>query len=287
MSIEIIQNRLSLYNCLNQLEEENALKEITQEIALAALSRINFFRHAQFHGGTALRILYGLQRFSEDLDFTLAEPDENFRWQVYLDKMIDELSHYGYQVEVIDRGKANQTVQKAFLKDNSIGKVLELRYPQAEKSMKKIRIKLEIDINPPAGAGSEIKYLDFPLAFSILAHDVATSFAGKLHALLCRSYIKGRDWYDFLWYVARKAQINYAYLSNALMQNGPWQDVQLKIDLKWLKKQLLEKIHTLDWDNVTQDVRRFLKPNEQQALSVWNQDFFISRIEQLWKGVKY
>ena len=208
MSVEIVQRQLEKYQCQTPLDEENAIKEITQEIALMALSRTGFFRIAEFHGGTALRILHGLQRFSEDLDFALFKPEKNFDWQNYFLAIETELKIYGYNVELQDRSITNQTVKKAFLKDNSVGKVLILQYPEIFHTQKKIRIKLEIDTNPPLGAISELKYLSFPLSFSVIAQDLSSSFAGKIHALLCRNYLKGRDWYDFVWYAGQRVNIN-------------------------------------------------------------------------------
>lgn len=281
MAINIIQDRLNQYDCRTPLDEENAIKEITQEIALLALSRKEFFQIAQFHGGTALRILYGLQRFSEDLDFALLTPDTSFDFMPFLRELSDEFREFGYEIEIQDRSKANNNIRKAFLKDNSIGKILELNFPVHARNAKKIQIKLEIDVNPPQGATSEIKYLDFPLAYAILANDIPSSFAGKIHALLCRSYLKGRDWYDFIWYVSRGAQINFSLLESAINQNGPWATSQQKVNKQWLQNHLSKKIEGINWDDAKNDVARFLKPIEQDALKLWSKDFFLSRLEKL------
>lgn len=281
MAIGIIQDRLTQYNCATPLDEENALKEITQEIALLALSRREFFQIAEFHGGTALRILYGLQRFSEDLDFALLVPDTSFNLSPYLKELADEFREFGYNIEIQDRSKADNNVRKAFLKDSSIGKVLELNYPLHKRNPKKIQIKLEVDVNPPQGAVTEIKYLDFPLPYGVLAKNLPSSFAGKVHALLCRSYLKGRDWYDFIWYVSRGTQINFNLLKNAIEQNGPWAGSNETVNKKWLIEHLSEKIETIKWDDATLDVAKFLKPIEQDALKVWGKDFFHSRLEKL------
>ena len=94
MSVEMIQQKLLSYNSQTLLEEENALKEIAQEIALMSLSRTGFFRVAAFQGGTCLRILYGLERFSEDLDFVLDMPDKKFNWDIYIKGMTEEFKAY-------------------------------------------------------------------------------------------------------------------------------------------------------------------------------------------------
>ena len=281
MTITVIQNRLDQYQCQNPLEEENALKEITQEIGLLALSRSEFFTHAEFHGGTALRILYGLQRFSEDLDFALIEPNPYFELNKFLDQMVEEFKEYGYSIEVNDRSKADNTIKKAFLKDRSIGKELKLQFPMHDRQLKTLRIKFEVDVNPPEGATTELKYLDFPLPYSVLCKDLPSSFAGKLHALLCRSYLKGRDWFDFVWYVSQGVKINFELLQHAINQIGPWQNQNIAIDQKWLITQLQSKVAKLDWEKAKADVVRFLKPRDQQSLEAWSAPFFQSRVEKL------
>lgn len=284
MSINIIQDKLEQYNCRNLLEEENAIKEITQEIALLALSRAGFFKIAEFHGETALRILYNLPRFSEDLDFALLQPNNEIKLLPFLNKMADEFSTYGYDVKIDDRSRADIAIKKAFLKDDSIGKVLSLRYPVLNGIRKKIKIKVEVDSNPPAGATVVTKYLDFPQAFSIQCKDLASSFAGKCHVLLCRAYVKGRDWYDFVWYIARNAKINYALLQNSLIQQGPWKGQIIDCHSKWLRTHLIDKIESINWEDAANDVAPFLSENEQRGLKVWSKDFFISRADKLSKN---
>lgn len=280
MSIDIIRERLTHYHCITPLEEELALNEITQEAILMSLSRQNFFSVAEFHGGTALRILYGLRRFSEDLDFALLQPNAHFLLSSYLHGIAQELRAFGYEFEVHDRDKADSVVKKAFLKDDSLGKVLLL---QRNKNHKKIKIKLEVDTNPPLGATTELKYLDFPFPFGILAKDLPSAFAGKLHALLCRSYVKGRDWYDFIWYVSRHISINLVLLENALKQQGPWKLQPISINLPWVLRALHEKIDAIDWTNAIDDIKPFITSNEQPSLSIWGKAFFHAEVDKLLK----
>jgi predicted nucleotidyltransferase component of viral defense system len=167
MSVKLIQERLNSYNCKSELEEEHAIREITQEVALAALSRTDFFKYGIFQGGTCLRIFYGLNRFSEDLDFILKEPNRNFKLQPHLQSLSEELQAYGYNVDITDRSKTDIAVRKAFIKDDSIGKVLQLNHAGKKGPFRKIRIKLEVDTNPPSGSETEIKYLDFPFVSSV------------------------------------------------------------------------------------------------------------------------
>jgi predicted nucleotidyltransferase component of viral defense system len=279
MSIEIIQQKLLIYKCQTVIDQENALKEIAQEIALMALSRAGFFRVAAFQGGTCLRILFKLERFSEDLDFVLEKPDKTFDWDIYIKTMREEFSAYGYTLEVTNKSKLNKTIKSAFLKADSEGGILIIKDPKTNRQ--KLQIKLEIDTNPPAGSNYELKYLDFPLPYSIKSQDLSSLFASKSHALLCRNYTKGRDWYDFIWYVSRQTPINFLLLNNALKQAGPWQNQNISVTSKWFIQELKTKINNIDWENAKKDVARFLKPRELSTLDLWSKEFFLSRIDKL------
>jgi predicted nucleotidyltransferase component of viral defense system len=279
MSVKIIQDRLDSYQCKTAFEEDQALREITQEVSLAALSRTDFLKYAAFQGGTCLRIFYGTNRFSEDFDFLLKECNKNFDLEPYLKNLSDELAAYGYKFEVSDRSKADTAVKKAFIKDSSIGKVLQLNYRKADRSIRKLRIKLEVDTNPPEGTGYEIKYLDFPFVSSVTVQDLPSLFAGKIHALLCREYAKGRDWYDFIWYTSRGTQVNYKFLASALKQQGPWQGQDLEVNKVWLLKALRERICSLDWQEAKQEIRRFVRPNELASIDLWAKELFLDRLD--------
>lgn len=244
------------------------------------LSRQNFFTEAEFHGGTALRILHGLQRFSEDLDFALLKPNTSFTLIKYLKNISDELRAFGYEFEIKDRSQADTIFKKAFLKDDSIGKIMQIKRTGFPK---KLTIKLEVDSNPPAGAETEIKYLNFPAPFGITAKTLPSSFSGKLHALLCRTYIKGRDWYDFLWYVAAKTPINFVLLKNALQQQGPWKEQSLEINASWVVNALHTKIEQIDWNMATRDISPFIQSFEQPSLQLWNKEFFLIKLEDMKK----
>jgi len=274
MTVRMIEERLAGYDCQTALEEEQALREITQEVALAALGRGDFFKHALFQGGTCLRIFHGLNRFSEDLDFTLREPDPGFRLHDHIQHLVDELATYGYAVEISDRAQAGAAVQAAFLKDNSIGRLLELRHADRSGPARKIRIKLEIDTNPPAGGGEVLEYLDFPFVASVAAQDLPTLFAGKIHALLCRRFVKGRDWYDFLWYTSRAAGMNALYLTAAIGQFGPWQGQGIKAERAWVVVELEKKISSIDWKQASDEVRPFVRSMEQPSIELWSEALF-------------
>lgn len=280
MSVQIIQQRLASYHCRTELEEQQAIREITQEVALAALGRGDFFKHALFQGGTCLRIFHGLNRFSEDMDFVLRRPDASFELREHLGHLVNEMAAYGFQVTVTDRNKAETAVQKAFLKDNSVGKLIEFQHAKPTGQPAHIRIKLEVDTNPPEGSGEELLYLDFPFISSVAVQDRPSLFAGKLHALLCRGYVKGRDWYDFLWYTAQGIDINYRLLTSAIGQIGPWSDQGIEVDKAWVVAQLSRKISSLDWKQAAEDVRRFIRPNEQASLDLWCTDLFLHQLDK-------
>ncbi len=279
MENKLINDRLQQYNLITLEDEENALKEILQEVALYALASTHFFSKALFQGGTALRILYQLPRFSEDLDFILKEVDLNFKWDIYIAQIAEAMKIFGVEPEIIDRSKADNTIQKLFIKDNSIGKILNLKFNHYSK--KELMIKLEIDTNPPSGSNEEIKFLDFPLDCSITAQDLPSSFAGKCHALLCREYVKGRDWFDFGWYVNNKTNINFDFLTAAIDQNGPWQGQGINVSKDWLIEQLQHKIKVIDWDKAKLEVKRFLSPTYQKNLDLWSESLFLDKTKKL------
>ena len=278
--IELIQERLASYNAANQLEEEYAVKEILQDIALYGLWRAGFFDIAAFQGGTCLRIVHGMGRFSEDIDFILIQPDPDFSWPVYLQGMVQCFEEFGLKSEILDKSRMDQRIKKAQIKDNSICHQLNLSFFR-ENPARKQTIKLEIDVDPPENSGFAYRYLDFPLDFEVCHQDLNSNFSLKIHALLCRPYVKGRDWYDFNWYVKQRVKPNLAHLQAALLQWGPWAGQEIKIDLKWLKQKLTEKIGRIDWQDAAMDVERFLRLQEQHSLKLWSVAFFLHKVEQL------
>ena len=278
--IELIQERLASYNAANQLEEEYAVKEILQDIALYGLWRAGFFDIAAFQGGTCLRIVHGMGRFSEDLDFILKQPDPDFSWPVYLQGMVQCFEEFGLKSEILDKSRMDQRIKKAQIKDNSICHQLDLSFFR-DNPARKQTIKLEIDVDPPENSGFAYRYLDFPLDFEVCHQDLNSNFSLKIHALLCRPYVKGRDWYDFNWYVKQRVKPNLAHLQAALLQWGPWAGQEIKIDLKWLKQKLTDKIGRIDWQDAAMDVERFLRLQEQHSLKLWSVAFFLHKVEQL------
>jgi len=278
--IELIQKRLKEYNAGNAIEEEQAIKEIIQEIALFALSKAGFFEVAAFQGGTSLRILHGLPRFSEDLDFILKEPAADFDWSRYLEKVLDSLEEFGLKTEVKDKSRMDQRVKKAVIKDNSISKQLDLSFYRGREGQKQT-IKLEIDVNPPLGSEFEYTYKDFPVDYEVCHQDLSSNFSLKIHALLCRPYLKGRDWFDFNWYIKNGVKSNLPLLQAALIQWGSWEGQDLNIDEAWVRDELVGKISSINWKEAATDVERFLNPIERETLSLWSERFFTQKTNQL------
>ena len=279
--IEIIQQKLDSYEASNPVQEEQATREIMQEIALYGLWRAGFFEVAAFQGGTCLRTLHGLPRFSEDLDFILLAPDQEFDWSGYLSKLLECFEEYGLQSEALPKGNMDRAVRTAVLKNSSFVNQLNLRFYRGHAD-RKITIKLEVDANPPAGSGFEYAYLDFPTDFEVCHQDLPSNFALKIHALLCRPYLKGRDWYDFNWYIRQGVSPNVSHLQNALVQYGPWEgQADLAIDDSWVREELQKKIDSIKWAEAAADVAPFLKLGEQESLKLWDDRFFSARLKKL------
>ena len=278
---DVLRARFEQYAPTNDAEQENMLKETMQHYILASLSKHGLFSEAIFHGGTCLRIVSGMARFSEDLDFLLKAPDARFKWQKYLARVQQDCAGEGLEFESVDREPCETAVRKAFLKTDSIGSLLTFQLPFGRHRTRKIRVKLEVDTNPPYGSSIETAYLMFPRPEPLTVQTLESSFALKLHALLCRTYVKGRDWYDFLWYVARKTRPDLPLLANALEQQGPWAGSSPDVTHTWLTENLKTKIDAIDWTLASDDVQRFLPHSEQDAVRNWEHPMFRYHAEQL------
>ncbi len=281
MSVEIIQERLNSYNCQSVQEEENAVREIAQEIILGGLSRSGFFKEAAFQGGTCLRILYNLERFSEDLDFILIKPNKTISLDDFLETVCLELKSYDLKFTFSDRKDIEKTVRQQILKEDSLVKLLTFNHLRPGRDTRSIKIKIEIDTNPPEHSNFETKYHDYPFAYEVTAQNLPTLFASKSHALLCREYVKGRDWYDFVWYVSRKISLNYQHLSAAINQLGSWKGKSVKVDKGWYLKEMENRIRKIDVEEVKNDVKRFIKPKDLPSIEIWSTKFFLDRLDKL------
>jgi hypothetical protein len=280
----ILSERLKHYEVKNENDEKRAAHEIIQELVLYSLSKTSFFDHGVFHGGTSLRILFHINRYSEDLDFRLVKPDKTFRWNPYLEQIREGMAQYGCTLEAQDRSKADSAIKKAFIKDSSVGQILNFSWARRGNTPEKIRIKLEIDTNPPGGNTVTEKRLAFPFPHTVKTEDMPSLFAGKCGALLGRDYIKGRDWYDFLWYVGMNIEPNYRYLSNMINQNGPWEGQGIKTNRTWLEHALKEKINTLDMNVVKTDIQRFIHAEQREKIDRLEKAVLISAVDTFHKN---
>ena len=281
MLSDVLQARVREYAPANALDQENMLAELMQHYVLASLSRSGLFSTGMFHGGTCLRICHGMNRFSEDLDFLLKQPDRRFAWEPHLQAIATDCEAEGLRIEIQDKNRAAGAVRKAFVKTESIGSVVTVDLPFERVSSKKVRIRLEIDVNPPQGSSFETSYLSFPTTAPITTQTLSSGFGTKVHALLCRRYVKGRDWYDFLWYVARRTAPDLALLGNALFQQGPWQGERFAMSSEWLLQALRAKIERVDWKLARDDVRRFLPLSEQRGLDAWTTGLFRHQLDRM------
>ena len=282
---QALEQMLRAYEPQTSTDKKNAIKEIIQEIVLCGLSRAGFFKHAAFYGGTALRIFYGLDRFSEDLDFSLMVP-EGFDLGEYLPALEKEIRSYGLNFKAEERVKtAESAIQSAFLKGNTKEHILlfyaDDRLAQSITPGELIKIKFEIDTNPPPYASFEHKYRLLPSPYEISLYDAPSLFAGKIHAVLCRAWknrIKGRDLYDYVFYLSMNTPVNLKHLEARLRQSD-YLETNAPLDIGQLKELLHTRFATIDYEQAKQDVLPFIKdPNK---LSVWGQDFFSQITENL------
>jgi len=275
MNNPIFDNMLSRYEIRTKDDKTNALHEVMQQIALAGLYRGGFFDKAAFYGGTCLRIFYGLQRFSEDMDFSLLCPDENFKLENYFDNIINEFKALGREVSIIKKDKKTLTnVKSAFLKDNTA--VYNLQFT-TEKS---IKIKIEVDTIPPLGFETEHKLLMLPFSFMVHTYSISDLYAGKMHALLFRNWqsrVKGRDWYDFEWYVRNNIPLNFKHLQQRAEQLNSITTNEFTLD--YFKNMLKERILNTNINDVKNDVQPFLK--NKQEMGIWSTDYFLQIIDMM------
>ena len=273
-AIEIMLER---YELRSVDDYEGALREVLQEITLLGLWRGKFFEHAVFYGGTALRLFYGLDRFSEDLDFSLINPKVDFRLVSYFQYVVDELQSFGFTVSMqkIEKQKKS-AIDSAFLKANTRLQLVKVGLDESVARhlhhQKKLTIKIEVDCRPPLGFLTEAKYLLNPIEFSVKLMQPSFLFAGKMHALLCRQWanrVKGRDWYDWIWYVKQGIPLNLHHLERRMRQTD---HIDQELTESHFFELLLNSIEMLDVDKAKKDVLPFIK--NPQRLDVWSKDFF-------------
>lgn len=274
----MIKERLQEFKPANKDQAQSALREIMQEIALAGLYRGGFFEVAAFYGGTALRIFHGLNRYSEDLDFSLLKQDQDFSLEKHLKAVKIEFSSFGMEVSIKEKKKVKDThVDSAFLKSETIWKelVLEGVIPQAGVDQPpSLKIKLEVDTVPPLGFRTEEKLLLKPFSFYVRCFALPYLFGGKMHALIYRKWdrnVKGRDWYDFEWYVKKGVSLNLKHFHERALASGDLKEDNGFTTDKFMTI-LKTRIDTVDMNLVKQDIVRFI-PNPE-VLDIWSASYF-------------
>ncbi len=252
MKNEIYDNMLSAYDLTTEQERRNAIFEVNQQVILAGLYNGGFFDVAAFYGGTCLRIFHGLQRFSEDMDFSLLTPDDKFDFTKYFQPIIDEFAIVGREVEI--KKKDNTDV-----------------YDVSFQTDKSIKIKIEVDTRPPLNFRTEQKLLLQPHSFMTRCFTLPDLFAGKMHALVYRGWknrVKGRDWYDFEWYVRHNVPLDFTHLAERCKQFN-----NENIIPKLFKEKLIERLSTADIKQVKEDVLPFVR--NPKELDIWSNDYFV------------
>jgi predicted nucleotidyltransferase component of viral defense system len=271
---------LARYDCQSSDDYVRALREILQEIALCGLWRSKLFERAAFYGGTALRVLYGLDRFSEDMDFSLLAPDDRFDLSPYCRAVEQELTSWGFPATVeVKRKTARSAVESAFLKANTRQLLLTVEAGEmvaAVHGRGQLKIEIEVDTDPPPGFSTETRFLLQPIPFSVKAYAPRSLFAGKMHAVLCRRWkarVKGRDWYDLVWYVARGTPLDLRHLERRMRQSGHLSG-DAALDEGRFRFMLTQRIEELDVAAARSEVERFLL--DPATVTVWSREFFLS-----------
>lgn len=272
MKNEIYDNMLSAYSVTTEQERCNAIFEVNQQVILAGLYNGGFFDVAAFYGGTCLRIFHGLQRFSEDMDFSLLAPDDKFDFTKYFQPIIDEFAIVGREVEIKKKDKKSfGKVESAFLKDNT--DVYDLSF-QTDKS---IKIKIEVDTQPPLNFRTEQKLLLQPRSFMTRCFTLPDLFAGKMHALVYRGWknrVKGRDWYDFEWYVRHNVPLDFAHLAERIRQFN-----NEEIGQAAFMAQLKDRLASTNINQVKNDVLPFVR--NPKELDIWSNDYFVQLADMM------
>jgi hypothetical protein len=291
------------YDAKNLGERNNALREIMQEIALSGLARAGFFNHAAFYGGTALRIFYQLPRYSEDLDFSLLSKEPSFKMLPFLEGMESEFAALDLRVRVSEKVKSKASaIDSAFLKSETSWSELNFIVEGSDLNLNNerinIKIKLEVDTLPPLGFACESKLLLRPYSLYVNVMELPDLYAGKMHALLFRNWkkrVKGRDWFDFEWYVQRGEKMRLAHFEARALESGDWggaaggeaagggaaNGAAGTMTLEHVRDFLNRKIDDLDFAMAKEDALRFIPPADAYKLDIWSADYFRELVKRV------
>ncbi len=282
----VVEQMLSQHRSETLGDKKNTIKEVVQEIILCGLSRSGFFQTAAFYGGTALRIFHGLDRFSEDLDFSLMASDSDFRLDPYLPALEKELRAYGFHFKAETKVKTNDSdVLSAFVKGNTREHILlcyaDENLARSVVGSELIKVKFEVDTTPPPYARFERQFRLLPIPYEMNLYDMPSLFAGKLHAVLCRAWksrVKGRDLYDYVFYLSNGTPVNLKHLNARLVDSG-FEGAREDMTLDEIKEILFCRFKGIDYVQAKSDVLPFIR--NPAALEIWSKDFFQSITNQL------
>ena len=259
---------------------DRALRETIQHVALLGLWRVGFFEHAAFYGGTALRIVHGLPRFSEDIDFSLLGPRIEFSLDSYLSGLKTELAGFGFETDVATSGRTRSAVESAFIKANTRIHLLRISAAAslagAVPANQLLKVKLEVDTDPPGDFSTKVSSLLFPIPFYVRVYSLSDLFAGKMHCVLYRRWrkrVKGRDWYDMIWFLGRETRLHLRHLEARMRQSGDWTggcELQRDDFLRLYRT----RVEATDFDQAVSDVLPFI--GDSRELDVWGRGFFHS-----------
>lgn len=283
---QIILNWIKKYACKTREDYKNALQEIIQELALEGLAKAKFFEKAAFYGGTCLRILYELDRFSEDLDFSLLAPDPNFKLEPYLKSVETHIQSYGFDITIQKKDKTQTTaILSAFLKAGTLQNFIRIGVGDGEKKRvhieKDIKIKIEIDTDPPAGFSTEMVEMHTPGLYYVRSYARPDLFAGKMSAVLARAWkgrTKGRDWYDLIWYIAKKIPLHLAHLELRLKQTG-FIEPKVILSPEVFAGLYLDRVERLDITSAKADILPFIR--NPDVLDIWSKSYFVELLGKI------
>lgn len=271
----VFDSMMSAFPVQTDADYRNALHEVMQKITLAGLYRHDFFKRAAFYGGTCLHLFHGLPRFSEDMDFSLLEVDPTFTLTDYFDSIITEFKALGRDVMITHKPKkGHRAIDSAFLKDNT--DIYNLSF----KTERTVKIKIEVDTCPPLGFQTESHALMLPFSFVTRCFNLPCLYSGKIHALLFRDWkqrVKGRDWYDFEWYVRHRAAVDLNHFRQRMMQSHP--GLAAPASLEELKVLIRERITRLNVEDAKSDVAPFI--TDKSTLDIWSHSYFMEVVDQM------
>ena len=271
-TMTIFDEMVAAYNPQDAEQRLNAQHQAMQHVVLAGLQKGGFFEHAAFYGGTCLRIFHNLPRFSEDMDFSLTEKNPSIHLENYFQAIQDAFVFTGKDVVITKKEKLNfGRVESAFLKEDTSA------YDIAFRTEKTVKVKIELDTDPPLLFDTEQKVLMKPYSSMVRCFTLPDLFAGKMHALVYRNWktrIKGRDWFDFEWYIRNNVPLNFAHLQERIREFSG-QEVTKDEFMQFLH----ERLATADINQVKQDVITFVdRPSE---LDIWSNDYFLQIAEMM------